>query len=80
MKKLEFRGGEMWVSSGLGASKKICTRARTISFRMSYHFSKSVKSTTSYMRGTENIPKTRKMKKKTRVSRGEMWVSIGVGA
>ena len=54
----------MWVSSGVGAWEKICTSAQTISFRMSHHFSKSVKSTTSYKRGTENIYKTRKMKKK----------------
>ena len=71
MKKLEFPGGEMWCSSGLGTRIFVCTRARTISFPKSHCFSESVKSTMCYKRGTENVAlKTRVFNEKTRDSRG----------
>ena len=70
----------MWVSSGVGTKILICTRARTISFLKSRRFSKSVKSTMSYKRGTENVvPKTRYFYEKTRVSRGGNVVFEWVG-
>ena len=61
----------MGCSSRLGIKIFVCTRARTISFPKSHRFSKSVESTMSYKRGTENvILKTRFFDEKTRVSRG----------
>ena len=71
MKKLEFPGGKMWCSSGLGTKIFVCTRARTISFQKSHCFSESVKYTMCYKRGTENAAlKTRVFNEKTRDSRG----------